>query len=89
MHVTITGVPRRQADEDTAGKIERLVVPFVQSLRGAYIAANISDDESATIDLLADILVYAAKVEGTDVDELAERAARSANGELFDAERGG
>lgn len=86
MHVTITGVPRHHAT--TADKVDRLVIPFVQSLRDAYVAANISDDESATVDLLADILVYASKVEGTTVEELAEQAARSANGELFEAERG-
>jgi hypothetical protein len=86
MHVTITGVPRG-TDNHASEKVERLVVPFVQALRGAYIAARVSDDHSATIDLLTDILVYAARVEGADLDELAAEAARAARGELFDAER--
>lgn len=87
MHVTISGVPRGNS-RTTGEKIDRLVVPFVQALRGAYIAAGISDDESATVDMLADILVYAAKVESIEVYTLADQAARSAEGELHDAEAG-
>jgi hypothetical protein len=86
MHVEITGVQRGNAT--TGAKIDKLVVPFVQALRGAYIAAKISDDESATIDILTDILVYAARVEGVDIHNLAADAARAAEGELFDARAG-
>ena len=84
MHVTITGIPRR-ADYDTATKVTDLVIPFVQALRGAYVTARVSDDESATVDLLTDILVYAARVEGVDIHELAQQAASAADGELYDA----
>jgi hypothetical protein len=86
MHVTITGMPRKY-DYTTENKVTNLVLPFVQALRSAYIEARISDDESATVDLLADILVYATRVEGTDLQELADRAVRSAAGELYDAEQ--
>lgn len=83
MHVSITGVPRRL--ETTGVKVDKLVVPFVQALRSAYIDAKISDDESATVDMLTDVLVYAAKVEGASLSELAENAVRAAQGELVDA----
>lgn len=88
MHVTITGVPIASdyTLNYTGAKIDALVLPFVQSLRDAYIKARMSDDDSATVDLVTDLLVYAVKAEGLDLDEFAERAVRAARGELFDAE---
>jgi|SRR4051812_32396074 hypothetical protein len=88
MHVTITGVPRPGSrGENAAEKVERLVIPFVQSLRDAYIAAKISDDESATKDILTDILVYASEVEKENIVALAHDSVRAAQGELFDADQ--
>lgn len=83
MHVTIEGVPR--GCDETHVKIERFVIPFVQALRSSYIEAKISDDESATLDLLTDILVYSGRTEGEIIQDLADRAARAARDELTEA----
>jgi hypothetical protein len=85
MNVTISH-RFKPVTHSTEEKVAGLVVPLVQALRDAYIAAHISDEESATVDLLSDILVYATRVESEDVDDLAARAVRAAHGELQDAE---
>jgi hypothetical protein len=81
--VTITDVERDAPG--AAENVDRFVVPFVAALRDAYIDAGVSDEESATVDLLTDLLVYAHRREAEDVHALAARAARAAEGELLEA----
>lgn len=87
MHVEISDLETRPVGEGTVGKVDRLTLPFARELRAAYIAAGISDEESATLDILTDLLVYAELVKEESAHGLAERAARAAHGELFDYQR--